>query len=108
MTLKQTILIALVLGVMGKAEAQTKIGNITIPDSIAKAYFLDCYNRPDTARFESMYMLTNACGDEQNRQAEERNAIKAKDCIEVFNWGCPIPRKPTEIDFIKYLKITSK
>lgn len=28
--------------------AQIKIGNITLPDSIAEAYFLDCYIHPDT------------------------------------------------------------
>lgn len=28
--------------------AQIKIGNITLPDSIVKAYLLDCYQHPDT------------------------------------------------------------
>lgn len=90
------------------AMAQTKIGNITISDSEAQAYFLDCYSHPDTARFESEYMMTDRWGDEQNRLIRERNEQKSKDCIERFNWGCPIPRKPSETDYIKYLKRKTK
>lgn len=33
--------------------SQTKIGNITVPDSIADKYFLYCYKHPDTVREKS-------------------------------------------------------
>lgn len=34
---------------------QTKIGNLTIPDSIAQKYFMDCYSHPDTVTLKTIW-----------------------------------------------------
>ena len=34
---------------------QIKIGNITIPENLAKKYLLDCYKHPDTVMLKSMW-----------------------------------------------------
>lgn len=42
-----------ILLLAGLVSGQIKIGDIEISEEIAKEYFLDCYNRPDTVRIYS-------------------------------------------------------
>jgi len=130
--------------------AQIKIGNITLPDSIAKEYLLDCYSHPDIVQLrhtmdfydnlplekfhntpykntgiqDSMDLMLKTHGsivysgysrtlingnyEEAKRKSEEQNAyIKTNSIGKIKDaWGWEwylIPRKPTEIDLIKWL-----
>lgn len=84
-------------------KAQTKIGNITLSDSEAKAYFLDCYNRPDTIPTKSQndFSCTNC-----SRPMAEFDRAKKIEQVPAGSYkeerGYLIPRKPSEIDFIRW------
>jgi len=82
---------------------QTKIDNITIPDSVASLYFRDCFENPDIVRSYSLNIYDN--------QKMEALAIKTETI-----WDNPkaslkmsvgyiyyIPRKPSSTDYIKWL-----
>jgi len=102
---------------------QTKIGNITIPDSEAQRYFLDCYRHPDTVyeKTESDGVIihwnaehTAGYGDPESRKQSEarKQRVDAYNAdlrrIAIAKYGDSIPqkwlvaRKPSEIDFIKW------
>lgn len=54
--ISQAILIVVALvGLTISVKAQTKIGELTVSDSTAKKYFLDCYNHPDTIKERSSH-----------------------------------------------------
>jgi hypothetical protein len=52
--MKKIIVISFVLFVTN-LKGQYKIGNLTIPDSIAKEYLFDLYNHPDTVKLKNLY-----------------------------------------------------
>lgn len=89
-------------------QAQTKIGSITIDDVTAKKYFADCYLRPDTISAEQEYGLPSEWGVEENRKIRDRNAELERRSIGMCRGRFLIPRKPSEIDFIKWLAVSAK
>lgn len=134
-------------------KGQSKIGNITVSDSVAKAYLLDCYNHPEKLTEKSVYdyWSCNNCSipgsewDKIKDKVESYNNQLRKDAI--GHWvdtvkyqagvdtvyegyvfgngksthygkatiqphpagvrldykGYLVPRKPSEIDFIRWL-----
>jgi hypothetical protein len=53
---------------------QSKIGNITMSDSIIKLYLFDCYNHPNIVSFEHNYDFnTNKCFDCPYHEDEMKN-----------------------------------
>jgi len=61
----------------GCVKAQTKIGNITIADSIAQKYFLYLYQHPDTLTRE----YVDGCGDEMEKEVKAYNEWLSKVAI---------------------------
>ena len=55
------LLLAILLLCAVSGKAQTKIGDITIADSIAQKYFADCYLRPDTIPLKTMRDFNGNC-----------------------------------------------
>lgn len=114
--------IALSIGV----KAQSKIGNVTVADSVFSRYIFDCYKHPDKLYYQGWKFSEPVDGfSTLNREQEIKddlyNAIldknKIRDFYEFYNHdhktkhiaGCYVPRKPTEQDFIKwYTKTYSK
>jgi hypothetical protein len=61
--------------------AQIKIGNITIPDSVAQKYFLDCYSHPDTVKPKSEYEFYSCT----NCTVSNEETQRAKNMSDDFN-----------------------
>jgi len=138
------LILALCLFFSWDVKAQgVKIGNITISDADAKAYFLDCYMRPDTAfasdeynsrdfvkysigkiykpwhidaHIDTLYdgepindyygLLSNSKPKLTTKTKVTYEHIAPKNGTDFI--GYTIPRKPSETDYIKYLKRTGK
>ena len=92
---------------------QYKIGELTIDKETFTKYILDCYRQPDTLRSKSFYdyIDCNSCSVPQTSidrfkvVAEEYNSYLEKNKIGMCCYGkYLIPRKPTEADFIKWVK----
>lgn len=125
------------------AMGQTKIGNITISDSVAQKYFLNCYNFPDTVAIDRPDCNGCSWSNEEMKSANEHqheigllsigkayrsvyhkagidtlwdvenltNGTHSKAYSKIVNFpaettqefiGYLVPRKPSEIDFIKW------
>lgn len=121
------ILILLITSLACKG--QIKIGDITISDSLAKEYFLDCYQRPDTfkkkysgisyvnggERFMTNYEI------EQKNEMENFNSWLDKNKIKVLRkygnykgekytedeWYL-VPRTPSASDFAEFIRRKNK
>lgn len=63
-------------------EGQSKIGALTIPDSIFREYLLDCYNRPDTLRGKNLF---DNIHDGQTFMADEYDRMR-KDVEDYNKW----------------------
>lgn len=87
---------------------QNKIGNITLTDSLFKAYIFDCYKHPDSVKsMEYSYSHPGFYEITESMQRHDKEADLFNEYLEKNNIGTVkgyylIPRKPSEIDFIKW------
>ena len=73
-----------------------KIGDISISDSLAKEYFMDCYNRPDTIITQNGY-IEGSWYYEQDKRSIGR-------IIDKFYQECLlVPRTPSAFDFMLFM-----
>lgn len=88
---------------------QMKIGNITIDSVTASRYILDLYQHPDTFKITSYYSNTND-PDYIHQQEVKKYAIGEYKTNSAYNTSDAylIPRKPCEMDFIKWFYRQSK
>jgi hypothetical protein len=97
--------------------AQFKIGEITIDSATARQYFVDCYIHPDTLKFKTWWEFSEIerpknrpymidAPPAADAAAEAYNAQLKREAIEVLTKGYTNyyirPRKPTELDFIRW------
>lgn len=89
-----------------------KIGDIAVSDSLAKKYFLDCYQHPDTIRNQPYsngdwfdQKFKKSIGWYDPNQKKTSKIYKSGDSITFSFWGNPfdgfiiVPRDPTAADF---------
>lgn len=96
--------------------SQNKIGELTVDAATFTKYLLDCYNRPDTLSERSFYdyiemnQPTHQSTIDRFKQISmDYNTELQKSAIKKLKYECcseryVVPRKPTEADFIKWLK----
>jgi hypothetical protein len=100
-----TITLALIISItMG----QTKIGNITVSDSVAKKFFLYLYKHPQKIKERGYWLYDNGSGSyhisQEQKIADEAYNKQIADNSIGFKDGCYlVPHKPTEINFIKWI-----
>lgn len=107
---KYLILLLLAISI----QAQIKIGDITINESLAKEYFMDCHTHPDTVIVHRDNMLANGVWFDRftdnlgNKYSSWDDLLskcylgEIKDTNNFFCWTFLKPRKPTAQDFSEW------
>lgn len=92
--------------------AQIKIGDITVDSVTGRKYLIDCYEHPDTVTLRDEYDYINRCNgcsyqisslDRFKQMALDYNQWVYKINIGQVGGRYLIPRKPSEIDYIRWL-----
>lgn len=113
--MKYTVLFLLSLTV---AQAQIKIGDITVSRALAREYFLDCQTHPDTVTnpYEKNYWIVDDSATVGATYSEKEAAMRdAEDerltrvALGVFRGKdyrkrYVVPRTPSAADFAKWLR----